>query len=61
MSPTINLLQFAQGLRRRNLASARIGEQWDDNLRQPGVGVALAMLSSVVSVFMITNVIHWIF
>ncbi len=61
MSQTINPFQFAQPACREDLPAPVRQDDWDDEVRQPAVGVALLLLSTVGTVFMITSAIQWIF
>ncbi len=61
MSQTINPFQFTQPTS-RTASPAPVGQDdWDDEVRQPAVGVALLLLSTAGSLFMITSAIRWIF
>ena len=61
MGQVVNLFQLAHPSSGEGLAAPIERNEWDDELRQPLVGIALVLLSSVGTLFMLTSALRWIF
>jgi len=61
MGQVVNLFQLAQPGSHEGLSVPVEQSGWDDEVRQPAVGIALVLMSTVGPLFVITSALRWMF
>ncbi len=61
MGQVVNLFQLAQPGALEGLSVPFEQRGWDDEVRQPAVSIALVLMSTVSTLFVITSALRWMF